>query len=115
MSEEKEIIGLVEEVTLLNLEENQNIKGLARIDTGAAKSSIHVELASKLKLGPIINHSKVTNSHGTSIRPVVEVKIKIGTKLITEKFNIANRSKMKYKILIGRNVLKNGFMINASN
>jgi hypothetical protein len=111
---EKEVIGLVEKVLVYNLDGEIKEKALARIDTGAAKSSIDIELAAKLKLGPIINHSKVRNSHGTSIRAVVEAKIKIGEKLITEKFNIANRSKMKYRVLVGRNVLKHGFMINSS-
>ncbi|MFT4283103.1 MAG: RimK/LysX family protein [Candidatus Woesearchaeota archaeon] len=114
MNEKKEIIGMVEEVKISNLSNEESISDLARIDTGAAKSSIDLKLAAKLKLGPIIEHSKVRNSHGNTIRPVIEAKIEIGKKIIIEKFNIVDRSKMKYNILVGRNVLKNGFLIDAT-
>ena len=108
------VIKMLEEVSISNLDENLNEITLARIDTGAAKSSIDVELAANLKLGPIIETSKVRNSHGKSVRPVVKATITIQNKKVTEKFTIANRSNMKYKVLVGRNILNKGFLIDPS-
>jgi hypothetical protein len=48
------------------------------------------------------------------VRPVVNAEITIkGTKIKTT-FNIANRKKLKYPILIGREIIKQGFLIDPS-
>jgi len=86
----------------------------ARIDTGAAYSSICTELAEKLKLGPVIKHIKVRTSNGEERRPVVEAEIEIKGKKIKTLLNIADRKNMIYPILIGRRVLRNSFIINPS-
>ena len=108
MSMEKTVVGLVEKV---------QIKGrgvMARIDTGAEHSSIDKELASELKLGPVLRTILIKSASGKTNRPVVETKIRIKGKLINSKFNIANRTHMKYKLLIGQNILKQGFLIDPS-
>lgn len=88
---------------------------VARIDSGAARSSIDLDLAFKLDLGPIIKTVKVISSHGKQSRPVVEAEVEIKGKKIKTSFNIADRKDMKYPVLIGRNVLKNGFLVDSSN
>jgi hypothetical protein len=97
--------------------ETVNIKGRkfkARIDTGARTSSIDKFLAKRLSLGPVIKKTKITSSHGESLRPVIRTNIKIKDSSIKVSFNLADRSKMKYKVLIGRNVLRNRFLIDVS-
>jgi len=104
----KEVIGLVEYV---------RIKGrdiLARIDTGARRCSIDRKLAEELKLGPVIDNKKYRSAHGRSVRPVVREEISIRGKNMVVKINLTNRKHMKYNFLVGREALKNEFLIDPS-
>lgn len=109
MFEDRIIIGLYEPVTIINNGESKEI--LARIDTGATRSSIDMKLAGELKLGPIVGNKLVKSAHGNKVRAVVKVKINLSGKIIEDQFTIADRSHMTYRILIGQNVLKQGFLI----
>ncbi|MBN1645761.1 ATP-dependent zinc protease [Candidatus Woesearchaeota archaeon] len=106
------VIGLTEDIEIFSPEGSQRIRG--RIDTGATKSSIDVKLASTLKLGPIISSKLVKTAHGNKLRPIVEAEIAIRDRRIKGQFTLADRDHMKYKILIGQNVLKDGFLIDPS-
>jgi len=86
----------------------------ARIDTGAALSSIDVTLAARLRLGPILGVSKIRSSHGSSVRAVVKVKITLHERNIAGRFTLTDRSHMKYPVLIGRNILHKKFIIDPS-
>jgi len=88
---------------------------LARIDTGATRSSISKEIVSKLKLGPVIDNVEVRNAHGKSLRDVILIEVSVAGKSMKAKFNVSDRSKMLYPILIGRNILKRGFLVDCSN
>lgn len=108
----KEVIGLTENITVYNNEKTENKKLKARIDTGAESNSIDSKLAAALNLGPIIKTTVVKSANGQSLRPVINCTIRLGDKDITGKFTIADRSRMRYKVLIGRNILsKSGFLI----
>ena len=101
--------------TIIGLEEKIKIKDkefLAKVDTGASKSSIDIRLAAELKLGPIIGTKIYRNVHGKTLRPVVKVPFQIADRKMLFKFNLADRKKMKYKVLIGQNILKKNFIIN---
>jgi hypothetical protein len=88
-------------------------KVVARIDTGAAQSSIDTALAKELNLGPIISTKLVKSAHGSTLRAVVKAEFILAKKRIKAKFNVADRRHMRYKVLLGRNALKNrGFLIN---
>lgn len=102
----KQVIGRVEKVKIKNKEV------MAKIDTGAYRSSIDSKLAEELKLGPVIKKIKVNSSHGTSTRPVVEAEIIIAGKKIKTDFSIIPRKHLKYKILIGRKTIK-GFLVDT--
>lgn len=111
---DKVVLKTVETINIMNLNEDKTETVLSRIDTGASKSSIGLTLAAQLHLGPIQSYSKVRNANGITTRPVVEAIIEIGGKRIKEKFTIANRVNMQYKVLVGRNVLKNGFLVDTT-
>lgn len=105
------IIGLTENVELISA--NGHIeKIVAKIDTGATKSSIDTQLASKLKLGPIIKSKIVKSAHGNQLRPVIEAEIILAGKRMKSEFTLADRVHMRYKVLIGVNILENEFLIN---
>lgn len=103
------IVGLTEEIEILQGEKRERV--LVRIDSGATKSSIDLALASKLQLGPIVESKIIKSANGAKLRPMIEVTINLHGKEITDRFTLADRSHMKYKVLIGQNILKRGFLI----
>lgn len=105
----KTIIGLTEKTII------KNKKITAKIDTGATMSSIDIRLAAKLELGPLLSTTKrYKNVHGQRTRALVKVPFKIKDRKMNFKFNIMDRKGMKYKILIGQNILKKNFLIDPS-
>jgi len=110
---EKTIIGLLENVILI-LDGNKRKKLVAKIDTGATKSSIDTGLASELGLGPVIKSRMIKSAHGSKLRPVIEATIEIAGKMIRSEFTLADRTHLKFSVLIGQNILKEGFLIDPS-
>ncbi len=106
---DRTIIGLTETVIIFGT--NKSKKIIARIDTGATRSSIDLELAEQLGLKPEQKRILVKSAHGARFRPVIEESIKIAGKKFRASFTIADRSNLKYKVLIGRNVLKLGHFL----
>lgn len=108
----KIIIGPVEEVTIFGTGKKDKFEG--RVDTGATSSSIDAKVVADLKLGPVLSVKKVRNAHGETLRPVVEAEIVLKKRKLKSIFTVADRSNMKYKVLIGRNILKEGFLIDIT-
>jgi len=108
----KAIIGLVEEVTIFGDNQKKVVK--ARIDTGATKSSIDKALLKELNLSEIVGKRLVKSAHGSTVRPVVKAKIKLADNTFDSEFTIADRSHMKYRVLVGQNILKKNFLIDPS-
>ena len=109
----KIVIGLVEPV-ILTARNGEKKKIMAKIDTGATKSSIDINLASQLKLGPIIKSKLVKSASGNKVRPVIESEIELADRKAKEEFTLADRWHMKYRVLIGQNILKHGYLIDPS-
>jgi hypothetical protein len=108
----KAIVGLTENITIKGNSHSKEL--VARVDTGATKSSIDIGLAAELKLGPVIDSRLIKSAHGTKLRPVVEVSIIISSKEVKARFTVADRSHMRYPVLIGQNILKQGFLIDPN-
>ena len=109
---EKTIVGLTARIVIFGKKGKKEV--IARIDTGATNSSIDEKLAKELDVGPELKHAKVKSTHGTRYRPVVVVDILIAGHHKNSEFTVADRSHMKYKVLIGQNILKKGFLIDPS-
>lgn len=99
------IVGLIEKVKINGKEV------LAKIDTGADRCSLDITLAKELNLNNILKKIGIRSSHGRSVRPIVEVDLEIKNEKLKVQFNLADRSNLKYPVLIGKNVLKKGFII----
>lgn len=110
--EKKIIIGPVEKIKIAG--EKKQLSYESRVDTGATNSSIDAKIVADLKLGPVLSVKKVRNAHGESLRPVVEAEIVLKKKKLKAIFTVADRTRMKYKVLIGRNILKEGFLIDVT-
>ena len=107
------IIGLTESVTLIP-KQGKEEHVIAKIDTGATKSSIDMSLAKKLKLGPVITSKLVKSAHGNQLRPIIEAVIEIAGRKMKSEFTLADRAHMRYRVLIGVNLLENGFLVDPS-
>jgi len=110
---DKIIVGLTEKIKIEN-SVNYDSEIVARIDTGATNSSIDINLAGKLNLGPIIKTKMVKSTHGNRLRPVIIMNVEIAGENISGEFTLADRGHMKYPVLIGQNILKNGFLIDPN-
>ena len=124
-AEEKIIIGGIEEVVLLPW----GVRLPARIDTGAAKSSLDaqelkvrddmVEFKLPKKHGglrfrlPIIEWRHIRTPEGLEPRPVVELEICLGSRRIRTEVNLADRSMVKYPLILGRNFLKENYIVDV--
>lgn len=108
MSGSKKIIGVVEDVTIIG----KKAKTLsARIDTGATRSSIDESLVKELGLGPIKSSKLVKSALGNHVRPVIDVTFKLGGEKIHADFTVADRSHMRFPILIGRTAMTGRFLV----
>jgi len=107
------VIGLTEKVLVKGKGKGKEV--MARVDTGATKSSMDMKLAAELSLGPVLRTKLVKSASGSSIRPVLKGKVEIANKEIISEFTLADRSHMKYKVLIGQDILvDNAFIIDPT-
>ena len=111
--EDKTVLGLDEYVTIVDKNGNEK-RFLARIDSGAESSSIDESIYDELFLGPVLGTKLIKSASGKKRRKVVKVKIKVKGKEFKEKFTIADRSNLTYKVLIGHDILTKGFIIDPS-
>ncbi|MBW2977324.1 RimK/LysX family protein [Candidatus Woesearchaeota archaeon] len=109
----KIVVGLTENVTIIG-PKGKRKRITSRIDTGATKSSVDAKLAAELSLGPIIKTKLIKSASGNKMRPVLKAEIKIAKKDLKEEFTVADRSHLRYKVLVGQNILKKGFLIDPS-
>lgn len=92
----------------------KKVKVMAKFDTGAKMSSIDLGTAAKARLGPIVKTRRVTSSHGSTRRPVVKLKVKIRGRVYDTMANVFDRGHSTSKLLIGRNLMRNRFMVKLS-
>lgn len=101
---------LIEDVTLVKRDGSEK-KIKAKMDTGASLSSIDKKLASELKISHVLRSKLVKSANGKQIRPVVRVPLTIAGRTFEEEFTITDRSHLKFMMLIGINILKQGFLV----
>lgn len=101
------VLGLTEKV---KLETGKSY--VAKIDTGADSSSIDKSLVEHLEKKEILEHKVVRSALGRHKRPALKVEIELHGKKFNELFTVSDRSSLKYKLLIGNNILKKeGFLV----
>lgn len=105
-------VGLVEKARVIGEKE---VDALAKFDTGAARTSIDKALAKEAGLGPVIRYKKVKSalSMGQK-REVVRAKIGVAGKVFDTEVNLSDRKHSKCKVLIGRDLMFENFVINIS-
>ncbi len=124
-SGEKISIGEVEDVLLMPW----GVRLPARIDTGAAKSSLDArdlkvkdgvaEFKLPKKYGslqlhlPVIGWRNIRSADFKERRPVVEITFCLGSKMLHTEVNLNDRSTVKYPLILGRDVLKDYFVVDC--
>ncbi|OGP63181.1 MAG: hypothetical protein A2170_12010 [Deltaproteobacteria bacterium RBG_13_53_10] len=124
-AEKETTIGTVEDVILVPW----GVTMPARIDTGAAKSSLDAQELSiennmadfrlpekygglRVRL-PIREWRHVRTNEGLKRRPVVEIEVCIGPKRLRTLVALDNRTAVTYPFLVGRNILKGNFVVDV--
>ena len=129
-SKKKNIIGRTDLIDFPDLELTEV---RAKIDTGAFTSSIHCFRVKVVKQTLTFylpahrgeKHKKFTtkdfelraikNSSGqTEMRYVVKTRVVLFGKKITTEFSLADRTQMRYPVLLGRKLLRNRFLVDVS-
>lgn len=134
--EDSKLIGNLEEV---HFGENKDLQFNAKIDTGAESSSIHAEniktftkfengqpvlyvrfqtrdenFQTRIYTRPVVKVGEVKSALGTSQRFFIREKIWIGNAYHYVNVNLADRSHLKRKFLVGKNILDEGYLVNTS-
>ena len=122
---EKITIGDVEDVVLMPW----GVRLPARIDTGAATSSLDArdlrvknsvaEFKLPKKYGsqqlhlPVIGWRNIRSADFKERRPVVKITFCLGAKILHVEVNLNDRSTVKYPLILGRNALKDYFIVDC--
>lgn len=107
-------VDAIEQITLKGSTKKKRKKVMAKIDTGAWRTSISRQLAQELGLlseENILWNKNVKSSLGVEERPVIELTFWLAGRKITTPASVAKRMALKYPIIIGRKNLK-GFLVN---
>ena len=125
------VYGHVEEVALMPGE----IEIKARLDTGASRSSLNARDIELVEEGgrqwvrfifddhegnhhemmqPLVETITIKQASGRQHRYVVELGLCVGEHYEKNLFTLADRSKMTYPVLVGRNFLKNSVLVSST-
>ena len=112
-SHSKQIIGLIEDVTLIGKDKSITLPAL--MDTGATRTSIDKDLAKELGITKVIGKVNVKSKTEKNLyRDIVLCKIELKGKQFTKKVSLSNRKDMFTKVLVGRDILHNNFIVDVS-
>src|SRR5436309_13156602 len=108
-------IPVVEEVTVVG--PKGSVRVLARIDTGAARTSLDTDLAARAGLGPVFDRVRVraAAAHEPEERDVVDARVVIAGREFEVAVAIADRKDMRYHMHVGTDILRDsGFLVDPS-
>lgn len=99
---------LVARVTIKGPGGEESVK--AKIDTGADRTTVDRVLAAKLKLGATGSKVFVKTFDGGHMleRPLVNAVITLKGRTFKLKVGVEDRSRMRYGVIIGRDILRSG-------
>jgi alpha-L-glutamate ligase-like protein len=107
-------ISALEEITIKGAEKGIRKKVIAKIDTGAWRTSISQSLAEELGLlneRNVLWTKTVRSSLGREKRPVISLTFWLAGTKVTTPASVAKRMALKYPVIVGRKNLK-GFLVN---
>ena len=102
---EKIVLGLIELVEINGKEFK------AKIDTGADHSAMCHSAIEELHLKPTGNVKRVRSATGREKRQTYHAELSLRGRVFNVELSAAKREHLSYKVLIGRDILKKGFII----
>ena len=111
----KQIVRLVARVVISGRHRQERVK--AKVDTGADRTTVSRELARRLRLRPTGSKVTVKVSAGSKKvrRSLVSARITLAGKTFKLRVGVADRSQMRYPVIVGRDILRSGdFLIDPS-
>jgi hypothetical protein len=115
VAKQRATIGVVEEVTVVGPKGRVAI--LARIDTGAARTTLDTDLVARVGLGPVMDRVRIRASAADEPeeREVVPAKIIIAGREFDVPVAVTDRKDMRYHMIVGIDILRDsGFLIDPS-
>jgi len=110
----RRVIGINEPIEIID-GKNEKYSTMAKIDTGAYRTSICKTLAHQLELDKIVRYKKVRSAIGSEERPIIEFSFILDKRLVLTEAFVADRSELKYDIIVGRKDLKRFLVDPAKN
>lgn len=101
----KKVIGINEEVEIID-KKNIHHKVMAKIDTGAYRTTICESLAEQFGVQKIVGYRKVRSALGKEERSLINLSFILDKQIVNTKAFIADRERMKYDMIVGRKDLK---------
>tara|TARA_Y100000310_G_scaffold151598_2_gene151189 strand:+ start:4902 stop:6281 length:1380 start_codon:yes stop_codon:yes gene_type:complete len=108
----RKVIGINEQIEIID---NKGTKHpiVAKIDTGAYRTTICRTLAEQFGVDKMVDEKKVKSALGIEKRPIIHLEFILDEKRVNTEAFIADRAKLKYDIIIGRRDLKR-FLVDPS-
>jgi len=110
----RKVIGINEPIEVLDAQKNRH-PTTAKVDTGAYRTTICASLAETMGINKIIGHKKVRGALGMEERPIINLSFILDKRLVTTEAFMADRTEMKYDIIVGRRDLKRFLVDPAKN
>jgi len=109
--EGKKVVRLVEKVTVKGPGGEERVR--AKVDTGADRTTVDRRLAERLRLGPVLSEVTIkASAEGRRVqRPIVNATVTVKGKTFDLRVGVADRSQMKYLVIIGRDILRTGIFL----
>ncbi len=99
-------IGYIEPVTILGQRGTLSIE--AKVDTGAARTSIDMRVAAKVGAGPIVGTVLTRSAQSRRRRILATVMVQIRGETYKVDVAVEDRSALRHKVLVGKDVLEAG-------
>ena len=105
------IVGIIELVTVKGKKGMKTVK--AKLDTGTDRTCVDYDLAAEVGLGPLVDTIKVRSTSGNKPEThiLAEAEIIIHQQHFSLPVSLEDRSKMKYEVLIGRDLLERSIFL----
>ena len=110
------IIGAVEEITVRG--RRKEVKVLAKIDTGASRTTIDMELAARAGLGPVLDTVRIRTAvcEHPETRALVDADIVIRGRKFDVPVAITDRQDMRFHAIVGMDILlRSRFLVDPAN
>lgn len=113
-SQRTDIIGIRENITIITPGGTTH-STVAKIDTGAYRTTLDVKIAERLNLVDVKKYKQVRGVLGKESRPIIDLVFELQNKKIHTEAFVADREEMKHDIIIGRRDLKKFLVDPAKN